>query len=108
MVVYGLGILPLIQKLQKYHPGITQTWYADDAGAGGTFGGIRQHLDNLMVRRPPCSYLQELTNRILVVSPWNVPPVEAFFRGYMLNIVTGSLYLRSFVGTKAAQDLWLV
>ena len=37
MVAYGLGILLLIQELQKDHPRVTQPWYADDAGSGGNF-----------------------------------------------------------------------
>ena len=49
VMAYGMGILPLIQELQKAHPGVTQPWYADDAGAGGTFEGIRCHFDDLMV-----------------------------------------------------------
>ena len=38
MIVYGIGVLPLIQKLRNTHPHVTQPWYADDAGAGG--GGV--------------------------------------------------------------------
>ena len=41
------------------------------------------------------------------MSTWNILRVEAFFRGYGLKIVTGSRYLRNFVGSKAAQDQWL-
>ena len=40
MIAYGLGILPLIWVLQTLHPGVTQPWCADDAGAGGNFSGI--------------------------------------------------------------------
>ena len=68
MVAYGLGITPL-----------TQLWYGDESGAGGTFGGIRQHLDNLMVRGPPQGYFPYLTNSILGMSPRNVLQAEAFF-----------------------------
>ena len=49
MVTYGLGNLPLIQELRKSHPGVTQPWYADYAGAGGTFEGICRHLDDFIV-----------------------------------------------------------
>ena len=52
MIAYGLQILPLIWDLQMAHPNVTQPWYADDAGAGGTFVGIYQHIDNLMVQGP--------------------------------------------------------
>ena len=107
MVEYGLGILPLIRELWKSYPGVTKTWYADDAGAGGTFEGIRQHLDDFMVRGPPQGYFPEPTKRILVVSLWNVPRAEAFFRGYGLQIVTGRRYLGGFIGIKAAQDRWM-
>ena len=41
------------------------------------------------------------------MSPRNVPLAEAFLQGYRLQIVTGSRYLEGFVGTKAAQDLWM-
>ena len=33
MAMYGIGILPLIKKLQTCD--VTQTWYADDAAAAG-------------------------------------------------------------------------
>ena len=41
------------------------------------------------------------------MSPLNVLWEEAFFRGYKLQIVTGSRYHRGLVGSKAAQDCWL-
>ena len=53
MIAYGLGILPLIRDLWTAHPRVTQPWYTDDAGSGGTFAGICQHLDDLMVQGPP-------------------------------------------------------
>ena len=52
MIEYGLGILTFIWDFRTAQPGVTQTWYADDAGVGGTFNDIRWNLDDLMVRRP--------------------------------------------------------
>ena len=77
--------------MREAHPGVTQPWYADYSGVGSTFGGIRS----------------ELAKSILVVSPRNVLQAEAFFRGYGLQIMTGSRYLGGFVGSKAVQDCWL-
>ena len=34
---YGIGIHPLIKQLKLEFTDITQTWYADDAGALGMF-----------------------------------------------------------------------
>ena len=107
MVAYGLGIPPLIRELYKAFPGVTQPWYVDDARAGVTFEGIRLHLDNLVVRGPLHGYSLEPTKSVLVMSPRNVPQEETFFMGYGLSTVTGSHYLRHFVGSKAAQDPWL-
>ena len=91
MVVYGLYILPLTQELRKAHPSVT------------TFEGIRFHIDDLMVQGPQRGYFQEPTKSVMVVSPHNVPRTEAFFRGYGLQILTGSRYLGGFVGSKEKQ-----
>ena len=90
MITYGLGILPLIQDLRTAHPRVTKPWYANDAGAGGNFAGICQNLYYWMVQVPPRGYFLETTKSILAVSPWNVPQADAFFRGYGLQVVTGS------------------
>ena len=36
MIVYGIGVLPLIRDLRRDHPHVTQPWYVDDAGRVGT------------------------------------------------------------------------
>jgi hypothetical protein len=36
MFAYGIGLLPLIRALKLQFPEMDQTWYADDAGAGGS------------------------------------------------------------------------
>ena len=104
MVVYGMGIFPLIRELWQAHPGVTQPWYVDYDEARGIFGRIWRHLDDMIVRGPLQGYLPEPTKSILVMSPWNVLQEEAFFRGYVLQIVTGICYIGGFVGTKDSQD----
>ena len=37
MVPYGIGIIPLIKLQKAEFPDVTQTWYANNAGALGTF-----------------------------------------------------------------------
>ena len=37
MVVYAMVVLPLIKLLKSEYPDVTQTWYADDYSALGTF-----------------------------------------------------------------------
>ena len=43
MIRYDIGFLPLIIYLQEAHPRVTQPWYADDVGEGGTFNHILAH-----------------------------------------------------------------
>ena len=76
MVTYGLVIVLLICELYQTHPGVTYPWYADYAGAGSTFEGIRRNLDDLMVRGAPQRYFLEPIWIILDVSLWNVPRAE--------------------------------
>ena len=76
MIAYGIGVLPLIQELREAHPCVTQPWYADDAGAGGTFIDVQVHFQDLQARGPARGYYPEATKSILVVAPGNVARAE--------------------------------
>ena len=52
MIVYDIGSLPLIREMRNDHPRVTQPWYADYAGAGGTFQQILDHFRDLQARGP--------------------------------------------------------
>ena len=41
VIIYGMGILPLIRDLWTGHHGVSQPWYDDYAVAGGTLSGIQ-------------------------------------------------------------------
>ena len=45
MAMYGIGIIPLIELLQK--PNVTQKWYADDGSAACDLKSLSAILDNL-------------------------------------------------------------
>ena len=40
MVVYGIGVIPLIKYLKSAYTDINQPWYVYDAGALSTFDNI--------------------------------------------------------------------
>ena len=98
MIAYGIGVLPLIRELRRYHPYVTQPWYADDAGAGGIFGAVMDLFWDLQLKEPTQGYFTEPTKSILVVAERNVPRAKEYFRGMGIKIVTGSQYLGGFVG----------
>ena len=72
MIVYGIGVLPLIRELREAYPRVTQTWYGDDVGEGGTFTDVQAYFQDLQARGPAWGYYPEPTKSILVVTPGNV------------------------------------
>ena len=64
MITYGIWFLPLIRELQKEHPRVTQPWYADNAGEGGTFDHIMAHFQDMQARGLPRGYFLEPTKSI--------------------------------------------
>ena len=107
MITYSIGVLPLIQELRDAHPRLTQPWYANDAGAGGTFQQVQEHFWDLQARGPAQGYYPEPTKSILVVAPGNVARVEELFRGLGIRVVTGHRYLGGFIGNVEAERDWL-
>ena len=93
ILVYGIGVLFLIMELRGAHPRVTHPWYADDAGAGGKFPNIIEHLRYLQVQGPARGYYLDLTRSILVMAPGNVVQSKAHFRGLGFRVVTGHCYL---------------
>ena len=76
IIDYIIGILPLICDIRAAHSHITQLWYTDEAGAGGKFATLQEHMQDTMVRGPTHGYLPEPIKRILVISPRNVLRME--------------------------------
>jgi Reverse transcriptase (RNA-dependent DNA polymerase) len=59
MVVYVLGLLPLIRQLKQAFPAIKHTWYADDALAASSFMRIRSFFNCLQRIGPAYGYFPE-------------------------------------------------
>ena len=102
MIAYGIGVLPLIKEFWNAHPRVTQTWYANDAGAGGTFQQIQEHVRDLQVRGPARGYYLEPTKSILVMDLGNVARAEEHFQGLGIRLVTGHWYQGGYIGNREA------
>ena len=107
IIAYGISVPPFIRELQGAHPWVTQPWYSDDAGAGGKFTNIMEHLRDLQARGLAQGYYPEPTKSILVVAPGNVARAEEHFRGLGIRVVTGHRYLGGYIGDKEAEERWL-
>ena len=67
MTAYDIGILTLILYIRAVHSQVMQLWYTDDAGAGGKFEALQEHMRDMMVRGPPWGYFTDPTKRILFI-----------------------------------------
>ena len=107
MIAYGIGILLLIRDLCDTHLQIMQPWYVDDAGLGGKFKALQEHMWDMLVRGATWGYLPEPTKIILVVSLRNVQRAEAHFRGMEVCVVAGSRDLIGFIGDPDSYKAWI-
>ena len=65
MAMYAIGTLPLIDKVSGVG---TQSWYADDASAGGTVPDLRRWWDKLQSIGPLFGYHPNPCKTWLVVN----------------------------------------
>ena len=107
VIDYVIRILSLIYELHISHTHIMQSWYADDAGAGGKFLALQAHMRDLMVRVPPRVYFPKPTKSILVISPRNVPREDSYLRVVGVSVFTRSRYLDGFIGDPDAEKYWV-
>jgi hypothetical protein len=107
MFGYGIGILPLIRQLQKEFPAVKQPWYADDAGAGGSFTDLRKFLLRLQERGPWYGYFPEPTKSILVVRSHNRHTAKSAFTDLQFKVTTRSRYLGGYIGSRVDRELWV-
>ena len=53
IISYSIGILPLIRELCNAQPHATQLWCVYDAGAGGEFADLQEHIRYMIVCLTP-------------------------------------------------------
>ena len=89
IVSYGLGVLLLIKKLKGAHPGVTHPWYADDAGALGTFLNIEDYFNSL-------------------THPDNLKAGISFGKRHGFKAFTCVHYLGGFIWDNTSKREWLI
>ena len=86
---------------------MSQPWYADDAGAGGSFQAIRKQFESLKKLGPARGYFPEPSKSILVVREANLAAAQAALGDLGFRITTGNRYLGGFIGEAAPQEEWV-
>ena len=94
--LYGIGILPLIQKLEEKQIDSIQPWFADDAAALGEWFCLILLYEDLLLYRPDFRYFLNLAKYMVVIHPSHEVAANNFFntqRRMGLEICTGTRYL---------------
>ena len=78
MIAYAIGILQLIKNIKLEIPEDTEPWYADNAGALGTFAGLETYFDSLTLQGPGRGYHPELTKGVLIIRLENLKAGKVF------------------------------
>ena len=99
MAMYALGTLPLIRAVTT--PGAKQTWYADDAAAGGNLRHIRQWWDQLSAVGPDFGYFANSSKSWLIVKEQHQAEAERIFAETGVRITCeGKRHLGAALGTR--------
>jgi hypothetical protein len=107
MIAYGVGMLPLVRKLKELNQLLTQSWYADDACAAGTFDRILSMFHDVSRIGPDYGYYPNASKSILVTHPDNMVAAHHFFNvthrlGFKIS--TGHRFLGGFIGDSTSRD----
>lgn len=98
MAMYALGTLPLIHAVAI--PGANQTWYADDATAGGHLMHIRHWWDQLASKGPKYGYYVNSGKSWLIVKEKHLARAERTCTGTGIRITCeGKRHLGAALGT---------
>ena len=69
MIAYGIAIRPLIDNLKRGIPDVTQTCYADDAGAFGVLAILETYFDSLTRQGTGRGYHPKQPKSVLIFCP---------------------------------------
>lgn len=113
MMMYAIGIIPLIQKLKD--DGWNQNWYADDSASFGELHKVREWFDKLQIEGPKWGYYPEPAKSFLVVKAGNEERARNLFLDLDINIVTSYRFLGGILGSseqkiqyvKEKVDVWI-
>jgi len=99
MIMYAIGILPLMLKLDKIG---RQVWFADDSGWGGSLKDMKLWWDKLRTLGPKFGYHRNPSKTKLLVKDSQFAAAEELFQGTGIHIsTTGERYLGAPIGSTA-------
>ena len=107
MVLYGIALSPLAERLKEAVPDAVQPWFADDAAMVGRASRIRRATTLLQQWGPDRGYYPEPAKSIVVCPAAQQDRAAAQLAGFQFTYKTGARYLGGFLGDQSARGEWL-
>ena len=99
MLMYAIGVLPLISRL-KDPKQYKQNWYADDSACAGSLQNIKEWLLRLMEFGPSYGYYAEPTKSVIIVKEDQFQKATALFADLQVEVVLAGQFLGAVLETK--------
>ena len=97
MIVYVIGILPIIKNLKREIPDIPQPWYAYNYVALGTFSKIETYFNSLTHKGLERGYHPEPSQIVLIVNPENLEAGKVFGKHHRFKVCMVTRYLGCYI-----------
>jgi hypothetical protein len=110
MILYGVALLPLAERLRRAVPQAVIPMFADDAAAVGSFDKCALCLEFLMEEGPKYGYFPEAEKTRVICPLADEPEAKAAFlsRGISVTCSRGERYLGGFIGGEKEKVRWLM
>ncbi|KAL7474993.1 hypothetical protein ACHAW6_003349, partial [Cyclotella cf. meneghiniana] len=109
MILYGIGLMPLAERLRREDPTVLQPWYADDFALQGPASRVAKLFHILCRHGPSVGYFPE-PEKCWVICPLSSEAnARRVFQDASLPVsyCRGRRYVGGFVGSRATRDEWL-
>lgn len=107
MILYGIGLLPLLESLHDHVPELVQPWYENDLAISGKCLRIARALDFLMEHDSARGYYLEPAKSVLIMTHGQEDRAAQQLAQFNLVTATGYQYLGGFIGPRDDCKTWV-
>ena len=107
MVLYGIALTPLAERIKAATQGITQSWYADDAAIAGPASKVKAAFHLLQQWGPDRGYHPEPNKSIVVAPTHHHEQAKRHLHPFPFTYTDGHWYVGGFLGPTSKRTAWL-
>jgi len=107
MVLYGIALTPLAEKLQEVEPTVTQPWYADDFAMAGKASAISRVMRRLQDLGPARGYFPEPAKSIAITPRQHRDAARFVMAEFNFTYTDGNRYVGGYIGAPDTRGEWL-